>query len=346
MTSGNGAKSGTGSTGANNILCGTSACSEFRSAVAGPVWDRQSVDLEKLMKPMRSILFVPGHRDSWVEKAVSAGADGLILDLEDSVPATLKDEARPVTAESVRRVRETDAGVGLYVRLNALETGLTGADLAAIVVPGLDGVVLPKVFGRDDLVRLDALITHFEAKNGVEAGRVEIIADLETAEAYANCEALTTASPRVATLFAGTARDADVSRAIGFQFTPGGMETLYLRSRAVLACRSNGLDFPIVGVWQDLNDPEGARNHFVQNRELGFRGQVLIHPSHVALANEIFSPSKAEVEFYTGMIEAFDAAVAEGAAAVLYEGVHVDYAHIKTAREVLAYASALPDSSV
>jgi citrate lyase subunit beta/citryl-CoA lyase len=295
------------------------------------------------MKPMRSILFVPGHRGSWVEKGIAAGADGLILDLEDSVPSALKEDARPVTAESIRRVRETNTNVGLYVRVNSLDTGLTGDDLAAVVVPGLDGVVLPKVFGRDDIVSLAALITHFEAKNGVEAGSVEIIADLETAQAYADCEALTTASPRMATLFAGTARDADVSRSIGFQFTPGGMETIYLRSRAVLACRSNGLDFPIVGVWQDLNDPEGARNHFIQNRELGFRGQVLIHPSHVALANEIFSPSKFEVDFYAGMIEAFDAAVADGAAAVLYEGMHVDYAHIKTAREVLAYNALIAD---
>jgi len=288
------------------------------------------------MKPMRSILFVPAHRGNWTEKAIAAGADGLIIDLEDSVPVDLKDEARPVAAESIRRVRETDDTVGLYVRVNSLDTGLTGDDLAAVVVPGLDGIVLPKVFGRDDVVSLSALISHFETKNGVEPGSVEIIVDLETAEAYAECEAMA-ALPRVATLFAGTARDADVSRSIGFQFTPGGLETIYLRSRAVLACRSNGLDFPIVGVWQDLEDTEGARNHFIQNRELGFRGQVLIHPSHVALANEIFSPSKFEVDFYQGMIDAFDAAVADGAAAVRYEGMHVDYAHIKTAREVLAY---------
>lgn len=293
------------------------------------------------MRPMRSMLFVPGHRGSWVEKAIACGADGLILDLEDSVPLNLKAEARQEVVTSVCRVRETNAKVGLWVRVNATDTGLTGDDLAAVVVPGLDGVVLPKVFGPDDIVGVDALITYFESKNGVDAGRVEIISDLETAEGYAACEQLATASPRVATLFAGTARDADVSRAIGFQFTPGGMETLYLRSRAVLACRAAGLDFPIVGVWQDLNDPEGARFHFVQNRELGFRGQVCIHPSHVALANEIFSPSQFEIDFYAGMIEAFEKAEAQGAAAVLYEGMHVDYAHIKTAREVLAYAEAL-----
>ena len=290
------------------------------------------------MKPLRSLLFVPGHRGTWVEKAVATGVDGLILDLEDSVPTDLKEQGREEVARSIARLRDSNADVSVYVRLNPLDTGLTGDDIAAVAIPGLDGFALAKLSGRDDIVRYDALVTHFEAKNGVAPGTIEFIANLETAESYAVCEEITTASPRMATLFAGTARDADVSRSIGFTFTPGGDETLYLRSRAVLACRANGLDFPLVGIWQDLADPEGARDFSIKNRELGFRGQVLIHPSHVEVANEIFSPSPFEIDFYAGMIEAFEKAEAEGAAAVVYEGMHVDYAHIKTAREVLAYA--------
>lgn len=289
------------------------------------------------MKPLRSLLFVPGHRGTWVEKAVASGADGLILDLEDSVPTDLKAEGRAEVARSVIRLRESDSRVGVYVRLNALDTGMAGDDIEAVAIPGLDGFVLPKTFGPDDIVRFDALVTLFEARNGVAAGTLEFICALETAEAYAACEEIAVASPRVATLFAGTARDADVSRSIGFQFTPGGQETLYLRSRALLAARSRGLEFPLVGVWQDLADPEGARNFSVQNRELGFRGQVLIHPSHVKIANEVFSPSKFEVDFYAGMIAAFEQAETRGAAAVRYEGMHIDYAHVKTAREVLEY---------
>jgi citrate lyase subunit beta/citryl-CoA lyase len=290
------------------------------------------------MRSVRSLLFVPGHRGTWVEKAIAKGVDGIILDLEDSVPQDLKAEARAEVARSITRLRENGAEIAVYVRLNPLDTGLTGDDIEAVTLPGLHGFALPKLSGRDDIIRYEALVNHFEAKNGVEPGSVEFIANLETAESYAACEEIATASPRIATLFAGTARDADVSRSIGFTFTPGGEETLYLRSRAVLACRAAGLEFPLVGVWQDLADPEGARNFSVKNRELGFRGQVLIHPSHVDVANEVFSPSKFEVDFYAGMIEAFEKAEAEGAAAVVYEGMHVDYAHIKTAREVLAYA--------
>jgi citrate lyase subunit beta/citryl-CoA lyase len=296
------------------------------------------------VKPLRSLLFVPGHRGAWVDKAIASGVDGLILDLEDSVPENLKAGARAEVARSIARLHESGSRVGVYVRVNALDTGLSGDDIEAVLVPGIDGLSLPKTYGPEDIVRFDALVTHFERKNGLDTGWVEFICNLETAEAYASCEQMAVASPRVATLFAGTARDADVSRSIGFQFSPAGLETLYLRSRAVLAARAAGLEFPLVGVWQDLADPDGARSFSEQNRGLGFRGQVLIHPSHVDLANEVFSPSAFEVAFYEGMIAAFDKAEAEGAAAVVYEGMHVDYAHIKTAREVLAYSQLLHDN--
>lgn len=287
------------------------------------------------MRPMRSILFVPGHKQGWPEKAVAAGADGVILDLEDAVPLAMKDEAREIVADSIQKLASGSRKVGVYVRLNALETGITGDDLERIAIPGLDGVLLPKNYGPRDIIACDALITHFEKRNGVPPGSVEIVASLETAQAYSQCEEILASSRRVATLFAGTAKDADVSRSIGFQFTPGGHETLYLRSRALLAMRAAGRQFSWVGLWQDLKDPEGARAFALQNRQVGFTTMVMIHPSHVALANEIFSPSDQDLAFYQGMIDAFEKSEAKGDAAVLYEGQHIDYAHVKTARQVL-----------
>lgn len=297
------------------------------------------------MRPMRSILFVPGHKEGWPAKAVAAGADGVILDLEDAVPATMKAEAREVVAESIRKLAAGSRKVGVYVRLNALETGMTGDDLEKIVIPGLDGVLLPKNYGPRDFVACDALITHFERRNGVKPGTVEIVCSLETAQAYNQCDEILAASPRIATLFAGTAKDADVSRSIGFQFTPGGHETLYLRSKALLATRAAGRQFSWVGLWQDLKDPEGARAFAIQNRQLGFTSMVMIHPSHIAVANEVFSPSEQDVIFYQGMIETFEKAEAEGNAAVLYEGQHIDYAHVKTARQVLELHKALTQNA-
>jgi len=292
------------------------------------------------MKPTRSMLFVPGHRQTWAAKAVAAGADAIILDLEDSVPADRKAEARDIVAETIRDLAKNHPQVGVYVRLNALQTGLMGDDLEAVAVEGCDGFLPPKTYGAR-VIQIEALVDHFERKNGVTAGKLEFVLSLETAQAYAECEAMIKASPRCATLFAGTARDADVSRSVGFEFTPNGLETIYLRSRAVLATRAAGKDFPIVGLWQDLKDVDGAWSFARQNRQLGFRGMVAIHPSHVAIANEVFMPSSQEVAFYQGMIDAFDAAVAKGNAAVAYEGMHIDLAHVKTARAVIDLHHAL-----
>jgi citrate lyase subunit beta/citryl-CoA lyase len=295
------------------------------------------------MKPTRSLLFVPGHRKGWAEKAVGAGADAVILDLEDSVPLDMKAETRHLVAETIADLSRNHPHVGVYVRLNALETGMMGDDLEAVAVPGCDGFLPPKTYGARDIVSADALVSHFERRNGVEAGRLELVLSLETAQAYAECEAMLAASPRCATLFAGTARDADVSRSIGFEFTPDGFETLYLRSRAVLAVRAAGKDFPIVGLWQDLKDNDGAWKFARDNKRVGFRGMVAIHPSHVAIANEVFQPTAQEVVFYQGMIDAFEEAVARGLAAIVYEGMHIDYAHIKTAKEVIGLHAALQE---
>ncbi len=295
------------------------------------------------MKPTRSLLFVPGHRKGWAEKAVASGADAVILDLEDSVPMDMKAETRHMVAETIRELANNHPHVSVYVRLNALETGMTGDDLEVVAIEGCDGFLPPKTYGARDVVSMDALVTHFERRNGVAPGTLEFVLSLETAQAYADCENMIKASPRCATLFAGTARDADVSRSIGFEFTPEGLETIYLRSRAVLATRAAGKNFPIVGLWQDLKDIDGAWTFARQNKQLGFRGMVAIHPSHVAIANEVFSPSSSDVSFYQGMIDAFEAAVEKGLAAIDYEGMHIDYAHVKTAHEVIGLHAALQE---
>lgn len=290
------------------------------------------------MRPTRSLLFVPGHREGWAAKGAASGADALILDLEDSVPLDRKKEGREVVARSIRGVRKANPDIGLYVRVNSLDTGMAGDDIEAVAIEGCDGLVLPKTFGARDIVCFEALVDHFERRNGVRAGTLEFILSLETARAYSECEAMIVASPRCATLFAGTARDADVSRSVGFEFTAEGMETLYLRSRALLAVRAAGKDFPIVGLWQEIKDLEGCRRFAIDNRRIGFRGMVMIHPAHVPIANEVFTPSPSDVAFYRGMIEAFEAAEAAGHAATAYEGHHIDYAHVKTARQVIALA--------
>ena len=115
------------------------------------------------MKPYRSMLFVPGHKPSWAEKAIAAGADAIILDLEDSVPATDKAAARETVRETIGRLRGPGPRAGVWVRPNSLDGGLFGADAEAVMVPGLAGLLLPKVFAAEEIVRIDAIVSHIDA---------------------------------------------------------------------------------------------------------------------------------------------------------------------------------------
>lgn len=286
----------------------------------------------------RSMLFVPGHKPSWVPKGIDSGADALILDLEDAVPDADKADARETVARSV-----ADHGdrVDLWVRPNSWETGLAGFDLEAVVVPGLAGLLLPKIHTATDVLRYDTLLTHFERRAQLPVGSVSLIPSFETATSMVECREIAGASPRVASLFGVTSRDGDVQHALGYQWSPEGLETLYLRSRLLMAARAAGLEHPLVGLWQDVADPAGLVPFAEQNRALGYRGQVVIHPSHVAPVNEVFTPADEVVAYYRGMVTEFEAALQRGDAAVIYEGQHIDYAHVRTARAVLALSDRL-----
>ncbi|GGG29861.1 CoA ester lyase [Rhodococcoides trifolii] len=293
------------------------------------------------MRPLRSLLFVPAHREGWAEKAVRAGVDAIILDLEDSVPAGAKADARATARATIDSLHRAGSPVTVLVRPNALDTAEYGADLGAVVVPGLDGLLLPKIYTEREVLDFAALVAHFEIAAGIDIGSVEFVPTLETAKSLAHCEAIAAAHPRVASLMVAAARDADISREVGFTWSAEGLETLYYRSRAVVACRAAGLRHPIVGLWQEITDLEGLRAFAAANRNLGYAGQVLIHPSHVSVANEVYAPDPKVVERYRRMIDTFEHAQAQGNAAALFDGEHIDIAHVKTARDVVALAESI-----
>jgi citrate lyase subunit beta/citryl-CoA lyase len=287
------------------------------------------------MRPYRSMLFLPGHRTSWVEKAIRSGADSIVLDLEDAVPAELKADARGMVAASIARAKEIAPNVGVLVRVNGLHTGETGADLEAVVVPGLDGVFAPKVESPVDVVRFETLLDWFERRN--HAGGVELVIPTETALALSQVEAIAQASPRIGAVIGATAEHADVAREIGFEWTPGGLETIAHRSRVLLACRVAGVH-ALTGLWERMDDLDGLAAFCEQGRQLGFRGMVVIHPAHVPVVNAAFGPSDEDVAFYQGLVDAYEKAAADGAGAVVYAGRHIDKAHLDKATQWLARA--------
>lgn len=293
------------------------------------------------MKPYRSMLFVPGHKSAWADKGIASGADAIILDLEDSVPPAEKVEARVTVAGTIDRLAGEGIRPDLWVRCNPDETGLLNGDLEAVIRPGLTGLFLAKVYNAADIAALDAIITHIERRDGLEIGKIQLLVSYETPTSMAQCEEIAAASPRVASLLGATGPDADAGRSLGIEFTPEGLETLYLRSRLVLAAASNGLSHPVVGVWQDIKNLDGLRTFCLDNRRLGYRGLVVIHPSHVAVAHEVFTPDEETVAYYRRLLAAYHEAEAAGSSAATFEGQHIDIAHVKTAEGVIALADSV-----
>ena len=287
------------------------------------------------MHPYRSVLFVPAHKPDWAHKALAAGADCVVLDLEDSVPDDLKESSRAAVRRTLRELRESRPEVGLFVRPNSLATRLAGADLEAVVCPELDGLFAPKIKDATDVLRWETLIDWFEARNG--AAGLEMIVPVEMVEAITNCFEIAAASPRVGAMIGPTSEHADIARAVGYRQSREGTETLYLRSRVLLACRQYGLH-ALTGLWEDLGDLDGLREFADYGLQLGFRGQIVIHPSHVAVVNDVFTPSDEEIAYYEELVAAVEAATASGHGAVRFRGQHVDLAHADKARDWLAHA--------
>lgn len=289
------------------------------------------------MKAFRSLLYVPANRRDFLDKADKYRADALILDLEDAVPEALKQEARDVTSLYLQERRP--GGASIYVRVNALDTPHTSRDIESIVCPALEGIVVPKSQSAQDMRRLDELLTDWEQRKGVPVRHTKIMPSLETALGMVNTFEICKASPRIETLFAaGISRDGDGNRSVGYQWTPGGLERLYLRSRMLLEARAAGIEHPVCGVFIDLDDPEALRSELLFAKQLGYLGYVLIHPNQVAAANEVFGVTPQELRYANELIAAMADAEARGLAAIRFEGAMVDIANVAKARQTIEKA--------
>jgi citrate lyase subunit beta/citryl-CoA lyase len=285
------------------------------------------------MKPYRTVLFVPAHKTSWYEKAAESGADAVCFDLEDSVPAHLKAAAREEVAAGIERLSKSHPAMGLFVRCNSMATGLTGLDLEATVAPGLTGIFAPKVDTAIDVIRYDTLLDHFEARSGVTG--LEYIVPVETIHGIQNCEEIAAASPRVGAMIGPTAEHADIAKAVGYEWTPEGLESMVHRTKILLATLAVGRH-PLTALWERIRDLDGLREFTIRGRKMGFRGQVVLHPTHVPVVNQVFTPDAEQIDFYRGLLSTYNEADARGDGAVMYGDIHIDKAHADKAEEWLA----------
>lgn len=287
------------------------------------------------------MLFVPGHKLEWMLKAPKYGADALIFDLEDSVPGSEKENARESVAKAIDQLK--GGSFGRFVRVNSWRTGLVLDDLLAVVREGIDGVMLPKAEQAVDVGALDLVLRELEVSRNLGFECIEIAPLAETAFAMYKLYDIITASGRVkrAGLIGGVSNDGDSTRALGITVNESGDEGLYFDAHSVLQARAAGLAQVWGGMPTRIDDLAHGRRLAIRARRMGATGSMAIHPSHIPILNEVYSPSPEEIQRARGKMAAMAEALARGDAAVKYEGTMIDYAQARAAREFLKKAASL-----
>ena len=285
----------------------------------------------------RSFLYVPANRDKFLEKSLGLPADALLFDLEDSVPAAEKDNARA----GVKAYAPKVSGPQVWVRVNGLETGLAETDLDAVIgVKNLAGVFLPKVETRDEVIRWDALIGKLEAARGVPSGATKLVLSIESTLGVLNAYDMALGAKRVVSSAFGGAQDGDLNTDLGCVWSIDGPEMMHARCHTLLCARAARFDSPLDGVYANVRDPQGFEQDTALSRRLGFRGRKLIHPTQIEPCNRLYAPSQQKLDYYSRVLEAFDKAVAQGSASTTVDGKMIDEAMAKAARRVLDQAAA------
>jgi citrate lyase subunit beta/citryl-CoA lyase len=291
------------------------------------------------MKPVRVALFAPGINTRVMTKAIAAGVDAVILDLEDSVPIASKAEARSLVA-AVIDGSVANPGPAIFVRVNGAATGYLADDLEAVVRPGLVAVMLPKAESVEDVQQTAAAVERREAALGMKSGSVEIILQIESALGVYRCFDLIKASPRVAATCLGGARDGDLQTDLGCSWSIEGTELMYARSKVLLDSRAAGSHiYPLDGVFSDLNDEAGLIADTRLSARLGYVGRTTIHPKQTAPVRQAYAVSETDAAYYRKVVSEFEAKEKQGVAAITVDGKLVDYAMFQRAKRVLALAN-------
>jgi citrate lyase subunit beta/citryl-CoA lyase len=284
---------------------------------------------------LRTLLFVPGNQERRLEKAHQIQADALILDLEDSVPPAEKGKAREMVAAAIDGLAST--GKDIFVRINALTTTHAVPDIKAVATGRLKGICLPKSEAKDDINRADALLAEAEEKSGLEAGSIGILSLIETPKGILNAYDIVGASPRIIGAILGAE---DFALEMGVNRTKEGAEIYYPRAAIAVACHAAGV-LAIDSVYTDVRDIDGLIEEVRAVLQLGFRGKAVIHPDQVEPVNRVFAPSDEDVARAQQVVQAFEAAVAQGRASVALDGRMVDAPVAERARKLLNLAEAI-----
>ena len=293
---------------------------------------------------MRSYLFVPGDSEKKLEKALSSEADVLLIDLEDSVAQTNKAAAREVTAKALHAHQSKTNRPRLFVRVNALDTNLTDADLDAIIPAKPDGIMLPKSNSGKCVTAMDVKLQASEALAGLQIGRTEImIVATETASAIFNLGTYSGASERLKAMTWGAE---DLSADLGAETNrneQGQFTSPYRLARDMCLFGAIAAEIqPIDGIYGNFRDLDGLRAEAIEARRDGFVGKMAIHPAQVPIINEVFTPDADAISRAQKIVAAFSEAGDAGVVGL--DGEMLDRPHLKRAKTTLQKAKMINKS--
>lgn len=293
------------------------------------------------MQLLRSLMFTPGQRRNMIDKALALGPlgpDAIMFDFEDSVPPDQKGIARDLVAEALKRPRNSD-DPAFIVRVNSSATGRQIADMRAVVGPNLYAILLPKVEWPHEVMAADMVIDDLERSTGVPRGQIGLIAAIESARGLHGVVDIALSSPRLRGLMFGAE---DYARDLGLPVirTGAAWDLIFARSSLVNAGAIARL-FTMDQVHMNFRDVEGERRDAIASRAVGFSGKAAIHPSQVAILNEVFSPTPEEVEHARQVAKAFQQALTAGIGCVMMGGQVVEQPILDRAESVLRFHEAI-----
>lgn len=281
----------------------------------------------------RTMMFVPGANAAMLRDAPLFGADSVMFDLEDSVSLKEKDTSRALVHFALKTFDYSS--VETVVRVNGLDS--CGAlDIEAVILAGVNVIRLPKTETAQDIVDVEAVIERVERENGIEVGRTRMMAAIESAEGVLNAREIAKASKRLIGIALGAE---DYVTNMKTRRYPDGQELFFARSMILHAARAAGIA-AIDTVYSDVNNTEGFQNEVRMIKQLGFDGKSVINPRQIPLVNEIYTPTKKEIDHAKQVIWAIREAESKGSGVISLNGKMVDKPIVERAERVIALATA------
>ena len=285
---------------------------------------------------LRSLLFVPGDRPERFSKAALSGTDALVLDLEDSVIAARKENARAAVAAELARPSPQLR----FVRITRAHHADLARDLAVLAPRGAQAIMVPKIEIASDLGELDGRLSAFERANGLEPDAIPVLVVIESCLALCNLLDMLSSFSRVRGAGLASAEEGDLMFDLGGRWTADGAALSYARGKLVCDARAAGAAWVIDGAFMNLKDDSALETEAHLARTCGFNGKVAIHPRQVTTINTVFSPTAEELARARRIVDAYRSAEQQGSGATSVDGVMVDRANLRWAERILAAAQA------